>query len=334
MINTVRNPAPSAETLTAATLSANIYTNEWPELDSEYAVPCVTHVSGETPDNPLNTLYISLPLQRNLWGSAGQQNLSVTFTQNTCYITFEGTARPETWLYNLDGVSPVLFGSAYPTISQPLVHPGFYNLMLEVFNQLLVPDFVFRANGRVQGSAPVPPLITGHSLLFAIADLYQQRGCPGQVIWTGHSAGAALANLSLAWLKGGNVPLIPRDHPFLQANHRVIDFGCPRFIHTSSRAPALPVHRERHVHSRDLVPHVPLGLSWTHWGAGNYVWGPKGQLYRHPILVHHSLQLLAGNVYHYLSGLLTGTLLKRILNNHAADTYHRFIVGKGEGHAK
>lgn len=316
MINTVRDPKPSPETLLAASFSSNVYSVQWSTLDSEYALPVVEHWTCTNPKAPTDVLYISLPLQRNLWGSAGQQNLQVVFYKDACYIAFEGTARPETWLYNLDGVSPVNFSGNVQ------VHPGFFNLMLEVVNQLLVPDFV-------QLTEPSPNLLSGHSLLFAIADLYQQRGCPREVIWTGHSAGAVLANLMPAWLLGGNVPLIPPGHPFLKAHHRVIDFGCPRFIHSSSSLPALPVFRERHAHCRDLVPHVPFGTSWTHWGTGNYIWSPRGELYRHPILVHHSLQILMGNALHYLSGLLTGTLLRRILNNHAASTYEKFIVGVG-----
>lgn len=320
MINTVRHPAPSYDTTFAALLSEQVYEHAWPSLpaDPEAAFPIATLCHGEFLASPWE-LYVSIPLQRNLWGSVGQQNILLRMTYSTCWIAFEGTARPETWLYNVDGVSPIAFGKG-PT----LVHPGFFNLMLEVLNGLLRPDFEQVCSTTTDTFHP-PILQPGNSLLHAIAELYRQRGCPPKVIWTGHSAGAALANLTAAWLLGGNVPLLPRDHPFLKANHQVIDFGCPRFIHSCSPSPALPVNRERHAHVRDLVPHVPIGLSWNHWGTGNYLWGPRGQLYQHPILVHHSLQILMGNALHYLTGILTGTLLRRILNNHAASTYRRFI---------
>ncbi len=318
MINTISNPKPSRETMWAAVLSESVYEHEWPTGLTRPRI-----VVQQYPQIAKRTLKVSIPLQRNLWGTTGQQNLLIVTGPRICWIAFEGTAQPETWLYNLDGVSPVAFG---PRQSAPLVHAGLFNLMMEVLNGLLSTDYDYFVVGPVGPVCYYPPKPDGNhrTLLSLIASMYQPES---EVIWTGHSAGAVLANMTSAWLLYGNVPSIPYSHPFLQARHRVIDFGCPRFIHNSSPVPGFNLIRERHAHARDLVPHVPLGTNWTHWGTGNFLWSPKGELYKHPILVHHSLQLLVGNVGHYLSGLLTGTLRQRILNNHAAGTYRKFICG-------
>jgi predicted lipase len=174
----------------------------------------------------------SVDLDRNLIGDVGKIKVSMTELGKDLYIGFSGTQDAEFWLYNIDGdvvTTPVsLYGTYYD------VHEGFYDLADTAFQEALThsPDHLKKFNQ------------------------YQN------IIFTGHSAGGAVAAL---------MPILLRGKYEVNNNKmKVIDFGSPRvwansnvttsMVDGQTLAKEYPFERIRFQHVYDLVPCAPL-----HW---------------------------------------------------------------------
>jgi hypothetical protein len=250
--------------------------------------------STSAPDPIHIRFLLPVSLSRNLVSDAASLNLVVNvFPGNeTAYVGFEGTANLETWLYNLSALVP-----ASPLSNADSIHEGFANLAMEVTNTAL-------ANGC--------------SFLDRILQSLRSHNV-SSVVWTGHSAGGTLAGL-VPWYLRKHYPRL-----FDEYNHRIVDFGTPRYVGASTNSgPDYGIPRTRYFSVRDLVPHTPPSLQWFHGGEPAHLPPARCPL-PSPPLVQHDLSYFIGNCWHYGVGLLTRTLFSRILEAHAMQNYLRMV---------
>ena len=175
--------------------------------------PMPTHYT--LPSSTYYEHYLKVDLQKNVLGDQGHLNVIIGVDTNQVTICFSGTDDLEFWLYNTD---------TEVTLMKPngviyYVHQGFYELAVEILAQLET---------------------------FLHLDVLEKGR---EVVFCGHSAGGAAANLIALELVGKGV--IKREKT------TVVDFGCPRFWAANNKVP-WPISRFSFRNYYDIVPDVPF----------------------------------------------------------------------------
>lgn len=236
-------------------------------------------------DTHLYTRSVDLP--RNLIGDVGKIKVAMTELGSDLYIGFSGTQDAEFWLYNIDtdiGLVPhaSMVGANYR------VHKGFRDLTQTVFHSLF------------------------NKLPEEIDDTFQKYE---NIIFTGHSAGGAVASLMpLEIIHGWDIK-----HEQL----KVIDFGTPRIW--ASKIFKYPFERIRFQHVFDLVPCSPLhwrgpfpGFSHTGpaiWTTTDYKVLDKAPWYRIPRII-----------WEYAKGVVTASAARKALKYHSSHQYSSTVL--------
>jgi hypothetical protein len=255
-----------------------------------YDLPKAGHWQKKNMYNGTVTHYKTIPLAKNLVGDVGRLTVGISKYEEDIYISFNGTQDVEFWLYNLD-THTVACPGGY------VIHKGFYDLAREIVQFL---------EGLSSNEWPRE-----------VATIF--RNYTGNIYWTGHSAGAAVAGLCSI--------MIPRRGFFSKPEtFGVIDFGSPRYIASESKVPEIP--RVRYQDVMDLVACTPLKWrgplsGFKHWGdvqwLDNMKAVPKQPLMRIPKMIwaylHTTWSLSTATTildYHSMTRYLAGVTYNSI----------------------
>ena len=227
----------------------------------------------------------SVDLSRNLIGDVGHIKVAVTELGKDLYVGFSGTQDAEFWLYNINGevaelTGRYLFGKTYTA------HLGFMDLTEEVFLKALK----------------------------TLPENFKHWDDYDNVIFTGHSAGGAVAALMPFF--------IDSNHIVLRQKLKVIDYGSPRVWASKLK---YPYERHRFQHVLDIVPCTPLtwcgplaGFSHTgtaHWTTEDYSVIDKPPWYR-----------IFKMLWRYGRGIFTLTAAQKAMKYHSSHQYSSTVL--------